>query len=95
VAAAVAGSGERQQAQQAAGTAPQQGAPAPGAHGDPNPDASDTNASGGGGRAAAAAPPPRCAACFVTTRILVVDLLSHRIRPQQIAGAGACGALLR
>jgi RecA/RadA recombinase len=25
-------------------------------------------------------------ACFVTTRILVVDILSHRIRPQQIAG---------
>jgi hypothetical protein len=28
----------------------------------------------------------RCGACFVTTRILVVDILSHRIRPQQIAG---------
>jgi len=28
----------------------------------------------------------KCAACFVTTRILVVDILSNRIRPQQIAG---------
>jgi hypothetical protein len=28
----------------------------------------------------------QCAACFVTSRILVVDLLSNRLRPQQIAG---------
>lgn len=28
----------------------------------------------------------RCHACFVTTRILVVDLLSNRLRPSQIAG---------
>jgi len=26
----------------------------------------------------------RC--CFVTTRILVVDLLTHRLAPQQVAG---------
>lgn len=28
----------------------------------------------------------QCSACFVTTRILVVDIMSSRIRPQQIAG---------
>jgi hypothetical protein len=37
--------------------------------------------------------PRSCSACFITSRILVVDLLSHRIRPKQIAGGTATGGL--
>lgn len=36
--------------------------------------------------AAAGSSDRKCAACFVTTRILVVDILSHRVKPSQIAG---------
>lgn len=32
----------------------------------------------------------QCAACFVTTRILVVDLLSSRLLPEHIAGGTCC-----
>jgi hypothetical protein len=46
-------------------------------------------AAGGDGSAGGSAT-RRCTACFVTTRILVVDLLSHRLRPQQIAGVRCC-----
>eukprot|EP00879_Flechtneria_rotunda_P032471 GHRR01035682.1.p1 GENE.GHRR01035682.1~~GHRR01035682.1.p1 ORF type:complete len:248 (+),score=113.21 GHRR01035682.1:158-901(+) len=45
--------------------------------------AASTHGSSGSGRKR------QCTAYFITTRILVVDILSHRVRPQQIAG-GAC-----